>query len=458
MSAVQNTQTPTDYTSGSIRKAILRMGLPSMLGFGATHIYAMVDTWWVAQLPDSESAVAGLTIFANILWFLGSINMMVGAGSVAMISRRYGEKNYQETEWTIKETFLLKFIVGLIIGALGLFFIEELVALVGGRGESLRYAVEYGEVMFWAMPIAFVMFSVWTALRSVSNPKIAMALMFGSTALNIILDPLLIFGYWGFPEMGIQGAAVASVVAYIFVVVIGLILFATGKTNVRLHIFRNTNLRLRSMWQMVRIGAPAWVAGASDSGVRLAVIPLLASYGEAVVAAYGVTLQVAGLGLVLIVGAGLGISSLLGQTLGAGRMDRAKTIGDTGIFISAGMMGLYGLLVFLFSESIAGLYFKNPETIALSSELLRIFSIGFPFWGVWVFLESLYSGVGLNKPSMVFSVTHAWVLRAPMAYVLVILIETGPTEVWYGLMMTSVITAVAFYAYYRRGQWLKVKV
>lgn len=434
------------------------MGLPSMLGFVATHIYTMVDTWWVSQLPGSESAVAGLTIFANILWFLGSINMMVGAGSVAVISRRYGEKDLKRTELAIKETFLLKFVVGVVFGVIGLLFVSEFVSWVGGRGESLRLAVEYGETLLWAMPLAFVSFSVWTALRSVSNPQMAMFLMFSSTALNMILDPLLIFGYWGFPEMGIKGAALSSVISYAYIVLAGILLFVSGKANVRLNLFSGAKLRLTSMWEMIRIGAPAWAAGASDSGVRLVVIPLIASYGEAVVAAYGVAIQVVGLGIVIIVGAGLGVSSLIGQTLGAGKYVRARATGNRGLQLSTGAMAIFGLFVFLLAEQIARLYFSDPETIAISANLLKIFSIGFPFWGIWVFLENLYAGVGLNMPTMIASLVHAWVLRAPVAFVLVKVIGTEPPVVWTGLMLTSVVTAVLFYFYYRRGQWLEVEV
>ncbi len=455
---MNNEKSTTDHTSGSIIKAIISMGAPSMLGFMATHIYTMVDTWWVSQLPGSQSAVAGLVVFNNIMWFFGSINVMVGAGSVAVISRRYGEKRFDLAEKAIKETFLMKFVAGALFGTLGLTFLTQFVTIAGATGQMQAYSVDYGAIMFWGMPFAFVAFSVFTALRSIANPKMAMNVMLASTALNLILDPILIFGYLGFPAMGIQGAAYASVISYIMVVIVGVIIFFGGFANLRLRLFSKTKLGLSTMWHMLRIGLPSWVSSATDSGMRLALTPLVALYGERVVAAYGIGLQVVGFGIMLVVGIGLGLSALIGHTIGVGKLERARKTGDRALALAASIMTILGIAVYVFARQFAELYFTDLETIRETVDILRVFAFGFPIWGVWIMLEGLFGGVGMNKPAMLVSLVQAFVLQIPMAYLLVKFYNASPHSLWISVILIAYVSTIGFWLYYRRGTWLHAKV
>ncbi len=434
------------------------MGAPSMLGFMATHIYTMVDTWWVSQLPGSESAVAGLVVFSNIMWFFGSINVMVGSGSVAIISRRYGEKQFDLVEKAIKETFLMKAVAGTIFGALGLFFLSEVVTLAGARGAMHSFSVSYGAIMFWGMPFAFVAFSSFTALRSIANPKMAMIVMLSSTALNLVLDPLLIFGYWGFPKLGIQGAAYASVISYVLVVLVGIFILYGGFANVRLHWFSKTRLSITTMWEMLRIGLPSWVAAATDSGMRLALTPLVALYGERVVAAYGIGLQVVGFGIMLVVGIGLGLSSLIGHTLGVGKIERARKTGDRALALAGGIMTVLAVLVYAFATQFAELYFTDPKTISETVTILQVFAFGFPIWGIWIMLEGIFGGVGMNKPTMIVSLIQAWALQIPVALLLVKVYDASPQDLWIATVAIAYVSSIGFWLYYRRGTWLHAKV
>jgi len=275
----------TDFTEGSIIQSILKMGVPSMIGFLASHIYYMIDMYWLSHLPEKEVAVASVTIFANISWVFFSFNSLIGTGSVAIISRRYGEKNYEATETAIKETFLLKWLTGMIVGLAGFFFTDELVYIGGARGETLTLGIEYGRVIFLGMGFSYATYSIYTAMRGVANPNMAMGVMLGSTVLNLILDPLFIFGYLGFPEMGVVGAAVASVISYTVTFLFGVVIFYTGVTNVVLHLKGKIPMSIRTMIQIVKIGVPSWIGDMSYSGSRFIVMPMIAVFGNSVVAA-----------------------------------------------------------------------------------------------------------------------------------------------------------------------------
>jgi len=449
---------PRDYTEGPILASILKMGTPSMIGFVAGHIYYMVDMWWLARLPASETAVAAVTIFSNVAWVFFSINQLIGPGSVAIISRRYGEKKYAHAAAAIKETFLLKWLSGLIFGLLGLYFIEDIVYIAGARGEALTLAVGYGQVMFVGLAFSLSTFSVYTAMRGVANPNLAMGIMIGSTILNMALDPLFIFGYLGFPEMGVTGAAVASIISYTLTFLVGVSLFFTGITNVRFKFFGVVPISFDSMKQIIKIGVPSWFSGMSFSGARFVIMPMIAVFGNSVIAAYGIGMQVTAIGMAILVGIGLGLAALIGHNLGSGKRERAKSTANQALLFDVGVMGSLSILIFIFAEQIMGIYFDNPETIGYGVELLRILAISFPFIGIFLTLENIYVGVGMNTPAMVVSVGHSWLLQIPAIFVLTKLLNFDQTGVWWAMTVTISISSSAFYLYFRRGQWLNVKV
>ena len=336
---------PKDYTEGSILESILKMGLPSMFGFLAQHIYGMADTFWVSRLPHAETAVAAITFFNNLMWMLFAFNSLIGPGSVAIISRRYGEKDYDNAERAIKETITLKLFFGALLGIFGWFFLRDLLVMLNASGETLELAIKYGRIMIVFLPVLYASYSIFTALRSIANPALAMMLMIGSNILNIVLDPFLIFGYAGLPAMGIEGAEYASVFSYTLTFGIGRLLFRTGVVNVTLHVISKAPMSLKSMWRILKIGIPAWLGDLSFSGSRMLIIPIVASFGDKVVAAYGVGMQLFAFGITILVGIGLGLSSLIGHNLGAHKFERAKSTANQAILMGMGVMTAVGIIV-----------------------------------------------------------------------------------------------------------------
>ncbi len=447
-----------DYTEGSVIGSILKMGLPSMFGFLVQHIYIMVDMYWVSRLSSGEAAVAAVTFFGNILWFFFAFNQLVGPGSVAVISRRYGERDYDAAEKAIKETIALKLFFGTLLGAAGFFFAEPMLTLVGAEGEALSLGVGYGRVMFLGLPVMYATYSIFTAMRGVANPKMAMVLMISSNLLNLALDPIFIFGWFGLPAWGIVGAAYASVLSFVVVFAVGVWLFMADRTSVRLHIRSRQPVSVASMWKIVKIGVPAWLGEMSFSGSRLVITPLVATFGTAVVAAYGVGTQVFSFGIMILVGIGLGLSSLIGHNLGGQKIERAKRTGDQSVILGIIIMSVFGLAVFLLAEPLMSVFFESAETVSHGKTLLRILTLGFPFFGAFIMMEQIHMGVGLNTPTMIVSIIHAWGLQVGPVLIATELLGLGETAIWWIFSVSGIISSIGFYWYYRRGRWLEMKV
>lgn len=450
------TKIPRDHTEGSIIRSILAMGLPSMIGFGVGNIYDLVDMYWLSRLGPEP--VAAITILGPALWVIFSANTIVGSGSVAIISRRYGEKDPVETERAIKETILLKWIAALFFGVLGYIFAPFILKLLGAKDQVLEMGVTYGRIIFIGLGFGFATYSIFTALRGVANPVKAMILMISFNVLNMVLDPLLIFGVWIFPKMGVAGAALASIISYAVAFIAGLIIFYTGGANVRLHIRSGLPIRWITMARILKIGVPAAIGDMSFSSARLVIMPMIAVFGTSVVAAYGISQRVSSLGISLLVGIGLGLSALIGHNMGANKIERARHTARQALMLSIGIMTGIGVIIFVFAGPITRIFFREPDIVAHGVAVLRILAVGFPFLGIYFTISNIYTGVGENRPPMVVNILHAWALEVPAIYVTTQVLGFDQIAVWWSITGATIVTMLAFYWYFRKGTWLHVKV
>jgi putative MATE family efflux protein len=448
----------TDYTEGSVLRSILHMGLPSMVGFLLQHVYALTDMWWVSKLSGGESGVAAITFVSMILGTLYSFNSLVGPGSVAVISRRYGERAFDRAEKAIKETIILKLFFGALLGITGYFFAGTFLRQLGATGEALELGTAYGTIVFPALPVLFATYSIFTAMRGVANPNMALVLMACSSALNIILDPILMFGYLGLPALGIRGAAIATSASYTLTFLAGLALFYLGRTNVALTFRGKERVSIDSMLTMIRIGIPAWLGELSFFGARAVVTRLVAPFGTAVVAAWGIGNQISAFGIALLVGIGLGLSSLIGHNLGSEKYERARKTGNQAVLLGAGIMTLFGLITFGFAQQLNGMFFSDPETIRQGVMILRILSICFPFIGVLLMTEQIHMGVGMNVPAMVITMGRSWGLQVLPILILTRFLGFDQQAVWWSISLSGIVAGMVFYLYYRKGRWLLQKV
>ncbi len=452
----------TGHTEGSVIKSIFRMGLPTMIGFGAANIYDIIDMFWLARLGVKEPAA--VTFFFSFLWVLSSVNMIAGTGSVSVISQSFGSGDRGLTEASIKETFLLKALLAIGFGAVGLLLCEPVLKLLGAKGEVLSMAMDYGTVQLIGMIFPFCAFTVYTSLRGIGNPKWAMALMLASIGLNVILDPVLIFGWWIFPRLGVAGAAWASIIGYAFSVVMGLALLYGGALNLRLHVRSGVEIAWKNMLKIMRIGLPSGIGSISFSLSRSVIMGLVAVYGTEIVAAYGIGNRISAFGIMIVVGLGLGISALIGQVLGAEKEDRAIETARQSILLSTVVMTVFGAMCFLGADYLMRAFFETsgggqPARVHEAGVILmKVFAFSFPFTGLFITIEQIFCGAGKNTPGMVLSIIGNWVIEIPLILLLADTVGLKELGVWFGITISSAISASAFYWYYTRRTWLSHRV
>jgi len=239
---------------------------------------------------------------------------------------------------------------------------------------------------------------------------------------------------------------------------VGLLLFFTGRFRAKLswHVLRE--VRIRTMWHMLKIGLPSGVGSISFSLGRMVVLPLIAHFGPAVVAVYGMGNRYIEFGEICVVGLELGMSPLVGHALGARDKALAWLTAKKAIWLGLGLMSVFGVVTYIFATDITSIFFREQEYLDLGTTFFRIAAIGFPFIGIFILLEGAFTGSGDTVPPMVIGVIHSWILQIPLIWFWAYALDYGPKGVWWGQVLAIALSVVGFSIWFKRGKWLEREV
>ena len=447
---------PTPELERTALHELVRMGLPSTLSFLLLSLYDVADVFWLAKLGDVP--VAAVTVFSAFFWLLSFSNGIIGSGSVAVISRRFGEGDMVGAERAIKNTFFAKAAIGAVCGTAGLFLLPWALRVLGASPEVAAQAHRYGMLQCAILPFPLVSFSVYTAFRGIGRPTVGFWISLAGAAVNLVLDPLLIFGVGPFPRLGILGASVASALGFVTVVTWGLIGLASRQSPVRVRWIRAPYPSAAETWRMAKVGLPSGGSSLSMSLFQSALVRLVAEYGTATVALFGMSQKILRFGGTVVAGLGLGAGALVGQHLGAGRLLRAWLTAVMTMRVASGALLTFSAIIFVGAEVITRIFFPDPALTAPGAAYLRILASGLPFLGLSAGAEHAYSGAGRNLPPMFLQLTTAWVLTVPLMLLLGKGLGWGPAGTIAGVSLGQLMGGGVAVWLVRRGSWLTHRV
>lgn len=440
----------------SISKQILEYGLPSMTGFVVGSLNELIDTFWLAKIGPEP--VAAVTMFMSMFWTLMTANILIGIGSVSIIARRFGEKDIERTERAMKSAMLLKLVLGTGSGLLGFLILDPVLSLLGAAPDVHALAVEYAGIMLITSGVIAGAFSIFTFFRCIGQPRLSLWMQILAAGTNMIFDPLLIFGVGPFPEMGIFGAAVATAGSFSLACIVGILILQRKKSPVQVHWFGRPYPQREEMIHILRIGWPGGINVLSFSIAMNIAVKIVSVYGTEVVAIYGAAMKVLHFGFMSMVGFTLGTSALLGQFLGSKELLKAWMVGAQAIRIAGWIMLAFGAAIFVGASPIVKLFFDAPEMHDLGVALLRIMAVCMPFAGLHIGAEIAFEGAGMNKPPMILSLIHGWLMVVPFMYILGPMIGFGPHGVMWGWTLAHSFGGLAAVWLFQRGWWLKHEV
>ncbi len=444
-----------EILEGPIAKTILKLAFPIMIGNGMQVLYNLADTFWLGKV--GADAVAALSVGFPIVFLLISIGGGITVAGTALVSQYTGAGDYEHTNKVAGQVLVFVMGLAIILSVVGVMFNEAILKLIGTPADILPAASSYLDIIMGGAGFMFLFFIFSALLRGYGDTRTPMQMMVGSTLLNIILDPFLIFGWGIFPAWGVAGAAVATIFSRGVAGIIGLVILLQGKRGIHL-----TPDCLRPDWKyikkIIKIGFPS-AAEMSIQAVGMNIMMMIVTnFGSAVIAAYGIGMRILSVIMMPSRGFSRATTAMVGQNLGAVQPKRAEKSGWVSCGILLVLLSLMGGLFALFAEAIISVFNGDSEVIAAGTGFLQVFAPVFGFLGVRIVIGGSLRGAGSTVAAMILSAIALVGLRIPLSLLFAYGFNLQEGGIWWGMALGSLLSAVIASIWFKFGSWKEKRI
>lgn len=445
----------TQFTSGSIRKAIFMLSIPMILEMLMESIFAIVDIAYVSRVSVNAVATIGLTESVITLVYALAIGLSMAA--TAVVARRVGEQDIAGARVAAVQAIFLGIAIAVVIGVVGFLFHREILALMGAEADLIAEGAGYTKWLLGGNITIVLLFLINAIFRGAGDASIAMWTLVLSNGLNIILDPFFIFGWGPFPELGVMGAAVATNIGRGTAVLfqLGILFFGWGKIKLGL---QEIVIRTKVMFNLVKVslgGIAQFLIGTS-SWVFL--MRIMSEFGSEVLAGYTIAIRIIMFTLMPSWGMSNAAATLVGQNLGAKQPQRAETsVWKTGKY-NALFMGAVSLVYLLFAKQIVSLFNDSKAVVQSGALCLQIIALGYVFYAYGMVVTQAFNGSGDTRTPTRLNLIAFWLFQLPLAYVLALVIDLEELGVFIAITIAQVLLAILSMIWFKKGRWKTVSV
>jgi len=447
--------TEQDFTTGKLGRAIFLLSVPMALEMMMESVFAIVDIFFVSKLGSEAIATVGIT--ESMVTIVYALAVGLSTATSSLVSRRIGEKNQEGASAAAVQAILAGTFISVAIAIPGIIFSKSLLRLMGASEIIVNEMWGFTAIMIGSNTVIMLLFIINAIFRSAGDAAISMRVLWMANLINIVLDPVLIFGFGSIPALGIQGAAIATATGRGLAVLYQIYLLVAGRRRV---VIRARHLRLEPQVMMTLLKLSLGGIGqhiiATSSWIGL--VRIISVFGSTVVAGYTIALRIMVFALLPSWGLSNAASTLVGQNLGAGQPGRAeRSVWVTG-WVNMIFLGLVGLLLIVFSEFFVRLFINDPAVITAGSNCLRIISVGFIAYGFGMVLVNALNGAGDTFTPTVINVFCYWLLEIPLAWFLALHSGLNETGVFISIVIAETIMTLTAFWLFRKGNWKLKKV
>ncbi len=442
-----------DFTQIPLSKAIILLSIPMVLEMIMESVFALVDIFFVSRLGAEAIATVGIT--ESLMTIIYAIGIGLSVGTTALVSRRIGEKKPEEAAVAAVQAIFTGVVVSLLFSAVGIFFAKDLLRLMGASETTVEMGYMYPTIMLGGNAVIMLLFIINAVFRSSGDAAISMRVLWFANILNIILDPLLIFGIGPFPEMGVQGAAIATNIGRGVAVVYQLYLLGKGNHRVKIKA-RQVVLKIGEMVKLIKlsVGAIGQYLIATSSWVFL--VWVVTGLGEEVVAGYTIAIRVLLFALLPSWGLANAAATLVGQNLGAKQPDRAERSAWVVGIANMIFLGFVSIFFIAFPEKFISFFVNGvDEAVVMASGVtcLRIISFGFLVYAMGQVMINSINGAGDTATPVWINFIAFWLLEIPLAYIFTNVLDLHINGVCYAILIGEAAMTIIAIAIFRRGKW-----
>ncbi|MFL5403701.1 MAG: MATE family efflux transporter [Gemmatimonadales bacterium] len=441
---------PHDYTSGPIGRAIVLLAIPMVLEMAMESVFAVVDVFWVSRLGPDAIATVGLTESMLTLVYTAAMGLSIGVAAV--VARRIGEKRPDDAAVAAVQGIALGLVVAAAVAVLGITLAPRLLRLMGASPAVIAIGSGYTRMMLGGSATVLLLFLINAIFRGAGDAAIAMRVLWLANIINIVLGPCFIFGLGPFPRLGVTGAAVATTIGRGTGVLYQLYRLTRGDSRINL---RRPHWALKPtvMANLIRLSGSGTFQVLVGTASYIGLVRIVSSFGSAALAGYTVAIRLVIFCLLPSWGLSNAAATMVGQSLGAGKPDRA----ERAVWIAAGynmiLLGAVGVLFIVFANQIVGLFTHDPVAGPTGALALRTMSYGFLFYALGMVLTQSFNGAGDTWTPTWINLACFWLWEIPLAYVLARVAGFGPIGVFLAITIGYSTLALVSAVLFRQGRW-----
>lgn len=443
-------------TEGSIFRSLLSLSIPIIFASILQTAYQLTDTFWVGRL--GTAAVAAVSISFPIIFLIISLGGGLAIAGTILVAQFKGKEDKKAVDHITSQTIVMVVNISIVLASFGYMISPYLIKLMGAEPKVYTSAVSYIRISFIGMIFMFTYMVFQSLMRGVGDVKTPVYIVFGTVLLNLVLDPVFIFGYGFIPGYGVAGAAMATIGTQGLAAIIGIALLIRGKHEIQLHL-NDLKPDFPLIKKMFMIGFPASIEQSTRALGMTIMTFLVASFGTLTLASYGIGIRILSFIIIPTLGLSMATSTLVGQNIGAGKTDRAEKIVKLSSLIGFIVLTIAGAITFIFAEQLVAFFIPGElETIASSAYFIRIMSFTFGFIAIQMSINGAFRGSGNTMISMILSIVSLWVLRFPLAYVLSSYTALEEVGIWIAFPAANIIATIITYAWFKKGTWKQKKI
>ena len=439
-----------DYTKGNLKKAVFLLSIPMVLEMLMESVFAIADIFFVSKLGADAIATVGLT--ESVITIVYALAVGLSAATSALVSRRVGEKNYKKASESAYQAMITGTIISLFIALPGLLFAKDILKFMNASETILNDYSSYTAIMFGSNLIIMLLFINNAVFRSAGNPVLSMRVLWFANLINIVLDPLFIFGLGPIPAMGIKGAAIATTTGRGLAVLYQyyLLTYSKGRIHLKGISYRPRFVLIKKLLSL-STGSVSQYIVATSSWIIL--MRFVATYGSEVLAGYTISIRIIIFALLPAWGISNAASTLVGQNLGAKDPQRAQESAWLAGKVNMVIMAFVTLFLLLWPKTFLGLLSEEIAIIDFGSLSLKIISSGLIVYGLGMVLVNAFNGAGDTQTPFRINLICFWMIEIPLAWFLSTQAGWGQQGIFWAIIIAeSTMTVIVLY-FFQKGRW-----
>ncbi|UII33772.1 MATE family efflux transporter [Fulvivirga ulvae] len=444
-----------NFTSGSINRAIFMLSVPMIIEMIMESLFAVIDIYFVGKV--SVNAIATVALTESVIMIVYAISIGFSMAATAMVARRVGENKPEEANNVAVQAVFITILTSLIFSAAGMFFAKDILTLMGGEKDLVEEGYGYTMIMLAGNVTIMLLFLINAIFRGAGDASIAMRVLIVSNCLNIVLDPILIFGLGPIPAFGIEGAAIATTIGRGIGVLYQLAVLTGAKGIVQVKL-KHLKIHWATVWKIVKVsfgGIGQYMIGTLS---WLFLVRISAVFGAEVLAGYAVAFRIIMFTILPSWGLSNAAATLVGQNLGAGQPDRAERSVWKCAFYNMIFLGLISIVFISWAEEFVRIFSSEAEVVKYGALALRVISCGYIFFAYGMVIGQAFNGAGDTKTPTVINLFCFWLFELPMAYAMAVYFGLGPIGIFLAIAIASTALAVASIVIFKKGRWKLVEI